>query len=253
MAPPDFGEFGTLEMIQGIFSTIFVVITIYIGLIFISKYFEHKNRNLYIFGFFWIGAATFFIAIPLQFILIPFGITTPDYTYLITMYVPLPIMAFGWLTAITSLLYFERRNLFLRVFALIAILFEILFFSLFFIDPSLIATRSGYFYMEMTPFGIFYVVFLISFILFPGIALGRSSLDSDDPEIRMKGKLIIISIMVFAGGAAIDLIIPPLELDLVIKAIITIISRILMSSSGILFYVGFMLPNWSKKILFRKK
>ena len=67
----------------------------------------------------------------------------------------------------------------------------------------------------------------------------------------MKGKLIIISIMVFAGGAAIDLIIPPLELDLVIKAIITIIARILMSSSGILFYVGFMLPDWSKKILFR--
>ncbi len=253
MAPPDFGDFGALEMIQGIFSTIFVVVTIYIGLVFISKYFEHKNRNLYIFGFFWIGAATFFVAIPLQFFLIWFGITTPDYTYLFTMYVPLPIMTFGWLTAITSLLYFDRRNLFLRVFLLIAILLEISFFVLFFIQPDLIARRSGYFYMEMAPFGMFYVVFLIAFILFSGIFFGRSSLDSNDPEIRMKGRLIIISIMIFAGGAAMDIIIPPLELDLVIKAIITIIARILMSSSGILFYIGFMLPNWSKKILFRKK
>ena len=245
--------FGPLEMIQGIFSTIFVVITIYIGLIFISKYIEHKNKNLLIFGLFWIGAATFFIAIPFQFILIPFGITTPDYTYLFTMYVPLPIMTFGWLTAITSLLYFKRRILFLRVFALVAILFEIIFFTLYFIQPSLIAWRSGYFYMEMSPLGIFYVLSLCVFILIPGVIFGNSSLDSKDPEIKMKGRLIIISIMIFGGGALMDIFFPPLDLNLILKAILTIIARILMSSSGILFYVGFMLPNWSKKILFRKK
>ena len=245
--------FGPLEMIQGIFSTIFVVVTIYIGLIFISKYIEHKNRNLLIFGLFWIGAATFFIAIPLQFFLIPFGITTHDFTYLITMYVPLPIMTFGWLTSITSLLYFRRRILFLRVFALVTILYEIIFFSLFFIQPSLIAWRSGYFYMEMSPLGIFYVLSLCVFILIPGVMFGNSSLDSKDPEIKMKGRLIIISIMIFGVGALMDIFFPPLELDLVLKAVLTIIARILMSSSGILFYVGFMLPSWSKKILFRKK
>ncbi len=240
-------------MIQGIFNSIFVVVTIYIGLKFISKYFEHKNRNLYLFGFFWIGAAFFFVFIPIQFILIFFYITIHEYAYYITMYPTLPIIAFFWLTAITNLLYFERRKLFLRVYLLIAILFEIIFFSLLFIESSLIATRPGYFYIEMTPFSIFYIVFFISFILFPGFAFGRSSLDSDDPEIRMKGRLILISIFLFAGGAATDLLIPPLDLDLIIKAIITIIARILMSTSGILFYIGFMLPNWSKKILFRKK
>ena len=240
-------------MIQGIFSTIFVVITIYIGLIFISKYFEHKNRNLYIFGLFWIGAATFFVAIPLQFILVPFDITTPDFTYLITMYVPLPIMTYGWLAATTSLLYFKRRILFLRIFILIVILYEIIFFSLFFIEPDLIAWRSGYFYMEMSPLGIFYVLSLCGFILIPGVMFGNSSLDSKDPEIRMKGRLIIISIMIFGAGALMDIFFPPMDLDLVLKAILTIIARILMSSSGILFYVGFMLPNWSKKILFRNK
>jgi len=134
-----------------------------------------------------------------------------------------------------------------------AILFEILFFSFLFIDDRLIATRPGYFYIEMTPFAIFYIVFLMSFILITGVMFGISSLDSKNPEIRMKGKLIIISIFLFGGGAATDLLIPPLDLDPIIKAIITIIARILMSSSGILFYIGFMLPNWSKKILFRKK
>ena len=253
MGLDEFGLPGPLEMIQGIFSTIFVVITIYIGLLFILKYFEHKNRNLYLFGFFWIGAATFFIAISYQFIFLLFNETTPHYTYFFTMYVPLPIMTYMWLSAATTLLYFEKRNLFLRVFALIAILFEILFFTLFFTDASLIGERSGYFYMELTPFGIFYIVFLLSFVLFSGIALGRSSLGSNDAEIRMKGKLIIISIFVFAGGAAMDLIIPPMELDLVLKAIITIIARVLMSSSGILFYFAFFLPNQVKKILFRNK
>lgn len=253
MSPLEFGLPGPLEMIQGIFNSIFVVITIYIGLKFISKYFEHKNRTLYLFGLFWIGAAFFFVFIPIQFILLFFGITIHDWAYYLVMYPTLPVIAIVWLTGVTSLLYFERRTFFLRVFALMAILFEILFFSLLFIDDSLIATRPGYFYIEMTPFAIFYIIFLMSFILFPGIALGRSSLDSDNPEIRMKGKLIIISIFLFAGGAATDLLIPPLNLDLVIKAIITIIARILMSSSGILFYIAFMLPDWSKKILFRKK
>ena len=253
MSPLEFGQPGPLEMIQGIFNTIFVVITIYIGLKFISKYFEHKNRNLYLFGLFWIGAAFFFVFIPIQFILLFFEITIHDWAYYLVMYPTLPIIAFVWLTASTNLLYFERRNLFLRVFALMAILFEILFFSLLFIDSSLIAERPGYFYIEMTPFAIFYIVFLMSFILISGVMFGNSSLDSDDREIRMKGRLIIISIFLFGGGAATDLLIPPLDLDLAIKSIITIIARILMSSSGILFYIGFMLPDWSKKILFRKK
>ena len=253
MSPLVFGPPTFLELIQGLFNTIFVVITIYIGLIFISKYFQYKNRNLYLFGFFWIGAAFWFIFIPIQYILLFFGITIHEHAYYITMYPTLPIIAIVWLTAVTSLLYFERRILFLRGFTVMAIVFEILFFSLLFIDSRLIATRPGYFYIEMTPFSIFYIVFLMSFILIPGIAFGRSSLDSEDPEIKMKGKIIIISILIFAAGAATDLFIPPLNIDPIIKAIITIMARILMSSSGILFYIAFMLPDWSKKILFRKK
>ena len=253
MSPLVFGPPTALEMIQGLFNSIFVVITIYIGLIFISKYFQHKNSNLYLFGIFWIGAAFFFVFIPIQWILLFFEITIHDWAYYLVMYPTVPVIAFVWLTAVTRLLYFKRRTLFLRAFALMAIVFEILFFTSLFIDDRLIATRPGYFYIEMTPFAIFYIVFLMSFILIPGIMFGKSSLDSDEPEIRMKGKLIIISIFLFAGGAATDLFIPPLNLDLVIKAIITIIARVFMSSSGILFYIGFMLPSWSKKILFRKK
>ena len=253
MSPLIFGPPTPLEMIQGIFNTIFVVITIYIGLIFISKYFQHKNRNLYLFGIFWIGAAIWFVFIPIQFVLLFFEITIHDWAYYLVMYPILPVIAVVWLIAVTKLLYFDRRTLFLRVFTLMAILFEILFFSFLFIDDRLIATRPGYFYIEMTPFAIFYIVFLMSFILITGVMFGISSLDSKNPEIRMKGKLIIISIFLFGGGAATDLLIPPLDLDPIIKAIITIIARILMSSSGILFYIGFMLPNWTKKILFRKK
>ena len=253
MSPLVFGLPTALEMIQGIFNSIFVIITIYIGIIFILKYFEHKNRNLYLFGIFWIGAAIWFVFIPIQFVLLFFEITIHPWAYYLVMYPTLPVITVVWLIAVTSLLYFERRILFLRIFTLMAIIFEILFFSLLLIDDRLIVERPGYFYIEMTPFAIFYIVFLMSFILFSGIAFARSSLDSDDREIRMKGKLILISIMLFGGGAATDLFIPPLELDLIIKAIITIIARILMSSSGILFYVAFMLPDWSKKILFRKK
>jgi len=253
MSPLVFGPPTPLEMIQGIFNTIFVVITIYIGLIFISKYFQHKNSNLYLFGIFWIGAAIWFIFIPIQFVLLFFEITIHEWAYYLVMYPTLPVIADVWLIAVTRLLYFKRRTLFLRVFTLMAIVFEILFFSFLFIDDGLIATRPGYFYIEMTPFAIFYIVFLMSFILITAVMFGISSLDSKDPEIRMKGKLIIISIFLFGGGAATDLLIPPLDLDPIIKAIITIIARILMSSSGILFYIGFMLPNWTKKILFRKK
>ena len=250
MAPPNFGP---LELIQGIFSTIFVVITIYIGSLFILKYFEHKNRNLYLFGIFWIGAATFFIAIPLQLFLIPLNITTPDHTYFFTMFVPLPIITVLWVMATSDLLNLKSRLLFLRITGIVAIIYEILFFSLYFIQASLIGLRSGPFYMELTPFGIFFVLSLCGFILIPGVALGRSSMDSKDPEIKMKGLLIIISILVFGIGALLDLFIPPLELDLVLKAIVTIIARIFMSSSGIMFYIAFYFPNWARKILFRKK
>ena len=176
-------EFGILELIQGTFSTIFVIATIYIGHIFISRYFKHRNRNLYLFGFFWIGIAFVFILFPVQLFAIWFGVTVAFEPFFISIFGFLPVTSLSWLLATTDLLNLKNRINILRIYVVIAILFEILFFILFFMHPiaSFIGIRTSLFDIDWTSFAQLYLLVFLSIDIVFGIKLGLSSMDSSDP------------------------------------------------------------------------
>jgi len=51
-------ELEFVEILQAIFSTIFIIISIIVALLLISKYFIHKERNLLLVGITWLGITT---------------------------------------------------------------------------------------------------------------------------------------------------------------------------------------------------
>jgi hypothetical protein len=68
----------------------------------------------------------------------------------------------------------------------------------------------------------------------------------DNPETRLKGKLLLVAFPSFAVGALLDSMIPTSPLTLIILRSILILS-------AIMFYTAFMLPNWIKKLFIKQK
>ena len=63
-------ELTTFELINGIFSIIFVSISIFVGLRIASKYFKYKQRTLLLVGITWIGLVSIWFSHSLSTLLI---------------------------------------------------------------------------------------------------------------------------------------------------------------------------------------
>jgi len=84
---------------------------------------------------------------------------------------------------------------------------------------------------------------LILFII-TGTMLARESLKSDDPEVKLKGKLLFLAFYSFIIGSILDIFSST-------SILLLTIARIVLISSAFTFYGGFILPNWMKKIFLR--
>ena len=69
---------------------------------------------------------------------------------------------------------------------------------------------------------------------------------SDDPEITLKGKFFIVAFVSWAIGAVMDAALP-------LNIVTLTIARIILISSAIEFYIGFILPKIVKKLFLKKK
>ncbi len=157
----------------------------------------------------------------------------------------IPIIHITWILAFTDFLYKEKQRIFLIIFGAEAIAFEILFLYFLFLDPSLIGTQIAPFYVEWTDFVIFYLLFSIALFLITGIMFARESLKSDNKEIRLKGKFLIIAFITFAIGTFIDAIGNLTEVTLVLARTFVIIG-------AFMFYLGFTLPRFIKEVLIKE-
>ena len=68
------------------------------------------------------------------------------------------------------------------------------------------------------------------------------SIKVDDPEIKWKGKFLLIAWFSFTIGAILDAALPLTEITLIIV-------RLILISSSIEFYLGFFLPDQLAKRL----
>ncbi len=239
-----------IHIVNGVFSLIFSVISIIIGLTIISKYPKSKNRTVLLVGLVWIGIVSSWYASSSSFLvaLISGGngyMDAPPFYFIIGA-VPLPITAFIWMIAFTDLLYKNKQKLILLIFGLVGILFEILFFALLFINYDLIGIVTSPVDAEYELFITIYQLFLVILVLVTGLLFSRESLKSEIPEIQLKGKLLVAAFISFVTGSI-------LEILSGISILILILARLILITSSIEFYGGFMLPNWMKKLFLRKK
>jgi len=239
-------ELTLLEIITGTFNLIFVVISLIVGLKILSKYFEFEKKYYIYVGITWIGISTPWMHGALAFILLFFNIILADEIRFIIGYVFIPIITVLWLITFTDFMYREKKKILVGTYIIISLVCEILFFYFLFTDR---VNMIGYFERTFSavyrPFVRFSLLFFLVSALITFLLFANKSRKSDDPELSLKGKFLIVAFLTYAACAVLDSF-------FLFSAVIVVIVRLLLMSSAIEFYFGWILPESVKKLFIKE-
>ncbi len=236
-----------IEILHSSFSLVAVLISILIGLIIISKYFKIRQRNILLIGIFWTGLTFPWLPTVITFIMmltVGYGLTVEGFILIGIMILPITVLC--GLTAFTSLLGIRKpkRRVILLSVLVFNLIFEGLIFYFLFTDVSVIATLEDVLIIEWSVFSQIYFIINLVLFLVTGILFSRKSLQSESREIRFKGKLLMAAFISFTIGTVLDFAIP--------NPLTYIVARLILLSSSIEFYIGFLLPERIKRLLFKE-
>ena len=154
-----------LDLIQGIFCLIFIVITIVIGIKIAFKYRKYHQINLILVGIAWIGMAVPWIPEIIE-LLIKGTSASVNNNLIIFLFILLnlaliPVFVALWLIAFTDLLHLKRgsRYSILVFFSVFSVATEILIFYFYFTNLELVGTFSG---PHLVNWSLFSNIFLFS-------------------------------------------------------------------------------------------
>jgi hypothetical protein len=232
---------ATHEFINGLFSLIFVSISVMVGLTIASRFLKYKDRNLLLVGATWIFMCEPWWSVSINFLLILFtGQSLTLEIYLLIGYLFIPVGLVSWIIALTNLKYKKKQVTIIIIITTISVLYEVLFFYFFITDISMIGVLQG-------PVDVKYGIFMLSSLLIvlviaiiTGVLFARTSMRSDNPEIKLKGKFILIAFISYFIGSVFSVFSS-------YSIIFLIIARTMTILASIEFYCGFILPSWVKK------
>lgn len=236
-----------IEILHSSFSLVAIIISILIGLIIISKYFKFKQRNILLIGIFWTGLTFPWLPTVITFVMmltVGYGLSVE--WFILIGIVILPITVLCGLTAFTSLLGVKKKKRRLILLSVLAfnLVYESLIFYFLFTNVSVIATLADVLTIQWSVFSQIYFIINLVLFLVTGILFSRRSLQSESKEIRFKGKLLMTAFISFTIATVLDFAIP--------NPITYIIARIILVSSSIEFYIGFLLPERIKRLLIKE-
>lgn len=231
-----------IDILTGIFSSIFAIVCIIMGAIIISKYFKFKRKELFTFGLTWIFLGSSWWGSSLSFFNYFFFDVAYEFVLLLfvgEVFFPLTIVF--WLYSFSFLLYPKAKNKIALIFSVIVIIYEIFLVTFIFTAPSIIASKFGMFGIQYNTFGLAYQAFAYVVSIVTGYLFSKQSLKSENPTIKWKGRFILIAIITFSIAAVFQSLFPTIVIAIILV-------YILLITSVFEFYLGFLLPeriaNW---------
>ncbi|MBD3341926.1 MAG: hypothetical protein GF353_22680 [Candidatus Lokiarchaeota archaeon] len=164
-----------------------------------------------------------------------------EIVYFVIVLATLPVPLFCWLFAFTDFRFKEGQKIILIVYLLAAIAFEVVFFLLLFQNVRLIGRFLGPFQPEYTLFIQVYLFAIIAVFFITGVLFFIQSMTSESRQVKLRGKLILVAFFLFTTGAIFEVIVPFIP-------IFVVITRLILILSSFSFYMGYILPEWTKKI-----
>lgn len=252
-----------VDILHGSFSLLYVIISFALGLIILFKYFKFKNRLYILVGLTWIFLSFPWLPDSISFLMNIFlQMSLASEWYFIIGNVFIPIALISWIIAYTDMINRDKQKLAVGIILILSLVFEIVFFTLFFIDVNLIGIID-----PLRPYsadlGALLIVFLLItmlIMLVTGLQFSLKSIQSEDKEIRLKGKLLRVAFIAFTIAALLEKTARSIMLGVVFQdptdpllLVMLAIVRIILVLSAFAFYGGFLLPRWMKEILMRKE
>lgn len=231
-----------IEIVNGLLATLFVLLSVYVGLRILLKYLKLKKRVLLFFGLTWI-----LIVCPWYPFMISFFVAlATDQALPLQIYVLLgnafiPFGIFIGVAAFTELLYNDYQKTFSLIFGFIAVLMEIFIIYLIVFNPSFIGSLNDRVDFEYSFFFQAYLLAMLSVILVSGILFSVKTFKTDNTTVKLKGKLLLVAFISFSIGTAMEATLP-------LNFITLVITRLLLLLSAITFYGGFILPKWMSSL-----
>jgi len=236
-----------IEFANGILSSIFVVISISIGVMMILRYFKYKTVNLILAGITWMIICEPWWAVSISFLsTILTGNPLPIEIFFLIGFPLIPLGIMAWMLLMTNLLYKDKKQQILIIFGIFSATFEILFFVFFFVDITILGVPAGVFDVDYAPFMLLYIVFILLIVLFAGTRFGLESLKSSNPEIKLKGKFLLLAFYSFVIGSFVSVLSAGV-------LVVLIVAKIIVIMSSIEFYFGFVLPKPIKKLFLKNE
>jgi len=235
-----------LQTLQGALTLVFVLISFILGLTIMLKYFKYKVRQLLLVGATWMFVVSPYWPDAISFVMIMFTgqeININLYFFIANAFIaPLHIT---WMLAMTDFLFKKHQKLIMLIFSIEAVIFEIIFIVVFSMGLPFIGTKISVFVVRWELFIMLYILISLLFFVITGLLFARESTKSSNQEIRLKGKFIVIAFILFTLGSLLDVLIDiPTETTIALD-------RIFMILAAFSFYIGFIMPNFIKKIFIR--
>lgn len=249
-----FQEISQLAHISGITAFISILVAFLLAGIILGKAIKEKSRILFEFALCVIFTSSPWFPSGFGYLyLLITGSPLPYDSYIIYGNLLLPLAIIFWLDIYLTTVSPSRRKLILSIYIIFSIIFWIyLIYFIYFAPNAPIEEFLGIFDDPNNPSDIDYKGFVLVYLatsIFTSCATGfhfaAESLKIEDKEIQWKGRFLLIAFLCFGIGAIADSVIPMTEISLVIFRIVLILANLF-------FYIGFILPKWIKKIIFRE-
>ena len=207
----------TIDIINGILLLFIITISIIVGLKIISLYFKNMEK-VYIFaGLTWIFLVCPWYPHSTAFItILTTGQRLTPEVYFILGNIFIPIAIILWLYAFTELCYKKKQKIIIGVYFVYAIVVYILFFYFLLTDPNIIGELQGDIEVQYSRLVVIYYITILVTILITGVIFGIESMKSENPEVKLRGKLIIIAFFSYVIGIMIDAILDHTILSLLL-------------------------------------
>ena len=240
-------QLSAFEIFYGSFTFASVIISTILGLFIALKFIKHRKVELLLVGITWILLASPYWSDAIQFVIVmlyEIELNPPLYFFLANAFIaPIHIT---WSIAFTNFLFKKQQKKILFFFGIEAITFELAFLIVFFMNPYLIGNQKSAFIVEWAIWIQMYLLFSIIIFLVTGFLFARTSLKSNNPELKLKGKFLIIAFITFTIGTIIDVIGADNPTEVTI-----LFARIFVIVSSICFYIGFTLPKFIKELFIK--
>ena len=239
---------GPNEFIEGLFSLLYVIANIIIGILVILRYFKYKDKTFIFVGLTLLGAGCPWWPSSISFLTnVFFDLPLPDQIYFFLGNAFAPILTYAWIIALNILLFEGKNKILLIVYAIILSVFQVGFLLLLFLAPNLIGTLDQY-HLNVQYYGFVMtlLILILMTITLTGIWVSVRSMKSDNPLVKLKGRILLISYATYAPLATLDAVVP-------LETIGVVVVRIFLIINFITIYMGWVMPEPAQKFFIKIK